>query len=244
MTQPSHDLVDALRHVAFGQVRPVDHDDRQSEHARGFEFRSGSLAAGVLGDDERDRVLSQQREIAIERKWTPRLHGCCVRQRQWLGGRVHETKQVVVLRTGRKRSEVLPADREKDALSIFGERCHGGGDIAHLTPVVAGYGRPCRALERDMQHAALGAGEDGVAAHLGREGMRGVDQVRDALALEIVDEPRDAAETTNPRRKGLQGTPSRAPGIGVHPRDVGSRDGAGELARLRRPAQQEDALHG
>lgn len=244
MSEPPHDLIDATRHVALGQLRPVDHDDRQSQDARRCELGARSLAAGVLGDDERDRVLAQQRQIDFEREGPSSQHGLRIGQGQRLSRRIDQPQQVVVMRAGCKCGQALPADREKDAGWGWGQRSHGGGDVARMPPVIAGHGRPRRALERDVAHARLGTGQDGVAAHLRREGMRGVDQVSDAFGREISDESRDAAKASDPCLDRLRSGPGRAAGIGVHRRDACSRDGPGELVRLRRPSQQEDALHG
>lgn len=149
-----------------------------------------------------------------------------------------------MVRTGCKCSEVLPADRKKDAGPGFRQRRHGVVDVACMPPVVAGHRRPRRALERDVAHARPGTGEDRVAAHLRCEGMGRVDQVCDALGLKIPGEPVDATKAADARLDRLRRRPGSATGIRVHRRDACVRDDAREFTRLRRPTQQEDALHG
>ena len=244
MTKPPHHLVDVVGHIALRQYRPRNHDDRQSEDARSIEFRAGSLASSILGDDKRNIVFAQQRQIPFEAERAARNHGFSVRQRKRFPRRIDQAQQVTVVRTRSKCDEILPANREKDPGRGFGERFHGGIDAAHVVPRVARQGRPGRALERDVLHVALATGKESVPAHQGSEGMRGVDQVSDAFASEILDEPRNTTETSDPHGERLHGRSGRAAGIGEHTVHVCFRDSAGDLARLRRPAQQQDALHG
>ncbi len=85
---------------------------------------------------------------------------------------------------------------------------------------------------------------DRVAAHLGSEGMRGVDHMRDALTANIVGKPAHAAEAADAGRQRLIGGRAGSAAIGIHGVDARACDFRGEQARIGGSAQNEGARHG
>ena len=74
--------------------------------------------------------------------------------------------------------------------------------------------------------------------------MRGVDDVGDVLVLQIADQSRHTAKAAHTLGQGLGHRVRRAPGIGKHCIDPGSRQGPGKQAGFGGAAQQKDAVHG
>ena len=81
------------------------------------------------------------------------------------------------------------------------------------------------------------AGLDRMAAHLGGEGMRRVDHMRDALLPDVVGKSRRAAKAADPGRQRVAERNLRAAGIGIDRVDARARERRGERGwhRLFRP---------
>ena len=241
MSEPVHDLFDALRRLAFRQDRPVNHDDWQSQPARGIELGFRPLTSGISRDNVRDAMIAQQRKVAFRRERSTRQHDLGIRQRQRSRGRIDKTQQIEVLRLRREWVEMLLADREKNPRRLIGQCSRGVLDTSDMLPFVAGRRDPRFAQIGDQRRGSLGAGGHGVAADLARERMRGVDHVGNVFLLDIVGEPVDTAKAPDPRRQDLRDRRRGATSVGVDSGNTGRGKLAADLTGFRRAAQKKDA---
>ena len=149
-----------------------------------------------------------------------------------------------MLRLRRERRDVLPPDREEDTRTRLRQGGHRGVEVVHLDPSIAGHLRPRRALQRDQPSFRVRAGVDRMAAHLGREGMRCVDHMRDAFAPDGVGKPTRTAKAADAGRQRLIGRRAGAAAIRIHGIDASARDLRGEQVRIGNSAQDKGASHG
>lgn len=214
MTEPCQNRLRIVQLVPGGQVRTVDHDDRQA-HAPGRQnFRMRAGTTGILGHHERDVPGLHQRQVAFRAERSAVDHNVMIRKRWRRLWRIDQTQKVEVLRIGGESGQVHPPDGQHDPLSRPLQRCDRTGDIGHVDPGVAGSGRPGRAGQRSERHLGLIAGGDDVSAHLCREGMRRIDNMGNAFTAQIIHQPGDTAKATNPLRQRLPYGPFNAPGKG------------------------------
>ena len=243
MTEPLHDLCHAFHAQSLGELRPRDHDDGQAERARRVDLGACAVAAGIAGDDPCDTARSHHLEFALKRE-RPARHDDIGCEWQRAFGRIDEPQRVGVVRFLGEWRDMLPADREEDSRCLFGQRCDRGGDIRDVDPVVVGRPDPGRALERDQWRSGFCARRDRVAAHLGREWMCGIDDMRDALLPNVIRKSGRAAEAADADRQRLPGGGAGTAAIGIDCVKAGARDLRGEQIRVKRSAQDEGARHG
>ena len=243
MTEPAHDFVHVPRNVSFGQMRPLDQDNRHTQLARGCELCARSIAARVFGNDMGDAMRAQQGQVAFDCERATRQQSLNLQQWQCSFRGIDEAQQVEVLRPGGEGCESLFANREEDPGGSLRQSRNGGLYIAHVSPVIAGFCDPRQAFIGDKRRSGLGARKDGMAAHLRRKGMRGVDDVRDLLSVEGADEPVDPAEATHARRQWLFNGHRRASRIGENRGHCCFGQGQCYPGRLGRAAEKKDACH-
>ncbi|MGY3697338.1 hypothetical protein ACVIGA_007418 [Bradyrhizobium sp. USDA 3240] len=176
--------------------------------------------------------------------WAARDDDIGTGQWQPLVGRVDEPQRIGMPWPAAERRDVLAADREEHVGATVRQRRDRRDDVRDLDPVIAGCSIPRRAFKREQRRCGLRAGGDCVAAHLGREGMRRVDHMRDALATQIVGKTADAAEAADPGRQRLFGRSCGAPAVGIDRVDARARDRRGKRIGVGRSAQDQGAHHG
>ncbi|MEY9236608.1 hypothetical protein ABIF78_008931 [Bradyrhizobium japonicum] len=215
----------------------------QAEHAGRVDLGVRTIAAGIAGDDPRDAACAHHLQLTLKREWSTR-HDHVGSEGQGCLGRIDETQRVGMLWLRRERRDVLAADGEEHFSRRLGQRGDRGVDVVNFDPVVAGRPGPGCALQRNQLRAGFRAGLDRVAAHLGGEGVRRVDHMRDAFAANIAGKPAHAAEATDAGRQRLIGGRAGSAAIGIHGVDARACDFRGEQARIGGSAQNEGARHG
>lgn len=242
--QPIHHLGDVSDCFTRGNRWPVDHDDGQAEGAGGSDFGDSTLAAGILGDKDLCAMIAHQIAVACKGEGAARNDDARLRQGQWIGGRIDETQQVMVLRLAGEGLQMLAADREEDAAWGRAKGCGGGGEVWCMGPVVTIGGRPGRAFEGNQGQAHAGAGGDGMGAHLRGERVGRIDDMGDVFHRQIGHQPCDAAKAAQAHGQGLRHGIFRTARIGIDGIGIVIMQRAGEKPRLGRAAEQKDAHHG
>ena len=243
MTEPLHHVSDAFHPQPFGQFWSRDHDDGQTEHAGGVDLGARAVAAGVTRHNPIDAAHAHHLQFAIMGERSARYdHIGSKGQRRF--GRIDEAQRVGVLRPRRERCDVLATDGEERACGGSGQRGNRSGDITDFNPLVARHSGPGRAFERNQRRTGLRACFNGVAAHLGREGMRRIDHMRDAFAADVIGKSVYAAKAADAGRQRLIGRRAGAATIGIYGIDARARDLRGELVRIGNSAQDKGASHG
>ena len=241
MTKPRQNVIDTFHPQPLGQFGSRDHDHGQRKFSRGVDFCSRSCAARIARDDPFDSPRMHQVKLALERERPARDDHFCIWQRQGTFGRVDKAKRIGVLRPRREGRNMLPADREKHARRLLGQGRDSGCDIAHVDPVVGGLACPWRALQRDQRNFCRRAGHHGMPAHLGRERVRRIDHMRDALAPNEVREPIGSAKAADPRRQVMRQRNFGPPGVGIDGINAGARQRIRKLVGVACSAQNEGA---
>ncbi len=178
-----------------GQARPLYHDHRQPEPARGGELAVGRGGARVLADDDLDPFPLEQARFRLG------VEGAAGRQhpgsRQVDRELVEHADQVFVLGRGSKRSELQPTDAQKNPARREAKRDSRLHHVGYGDPTVTLDGTPGGPL--DAQQGRLGElrGSRGVPRHLRREGVRRIDQGVPALGLQVRRESLHTAEATD-----------------------------------------------
>lgn len=243
MTQPLHHLGDAFCPLPVGQLRALEHDNRQSKLACSVDLGTRAAAAGVPRNDPFDSARAHHLQLAAEREWPAGHDDLRIGKRQRPVGRIDKSQRIGVLRFGAERSDVLPADGKEDA-GAFDRQCHHGrSDICHLDPVVARSFDPWLALERDQLCSGRRTGDNRVAADLGRERMRRVDHMGDCFPMNIFGKTRRTAEAADADRQLLIGRGAGASRVGIDRLQPCARDSVGKRMSLARSAQNEGAYH-
>ena len=85
MSEPRHGFLGTCHDVTGGLVGPRDHDHRQAERARHLDLGVGGASARILGHDDIDLLVAQERELVREVERSARLQDAQLRR---LGGSV------------------------------------------------------------------------------------------------------------------------------------------------------------
>ena len=242
--QPVHRSGDRGDHLTFRQVWPVDHQDGQAKGPRGGDLGDRALAARVLGDDQIGSVLAQHCGIAGHVKGTARHDHLRLGQWQRAGRRVDKAHQVVVLRLGGERLQMLASDGKEHPARRARKCCDYRRDVGDMCPAVVGAGDPGRAFEGEKRRFRSVASGHRIAAHLRREGVRGVYDMGDRFGRKICAEAVDAAEPAHPHRQRLADGCLGAARVGIDGGQARFGDGARQKARLGGAAEKKDACHG
>ena len=224
--------------------RAVDQPDRQAELAGGLQFRFCAAAAGILGDDQIAAMGAQEGEVGGEVKGAARDLGCDAGQRQRVR-RIDKAQEVVMLRLRGEFRDMQAPDGEEDATGGPVQTLHRLAQVAQMGPAVTRAGRPGRAHQADQRDGGGQGRFMGVMAHLRRERVGCVDQMRDPLRRHPCRKALCPAETSGSDRDRLCARVFGAARIGERGGDAAIRQQAGELACLGGAAQdQKVRLHG
>lgn len=243
MTEPLHHLGDTFDRDPLGQLRPLDHDDGQAQLTRGIDLGARALPAGIARHDPRDAPRMHHLQFTGERERPARDDEIGIRQRQQRFGSINETERVGVLRLGRKRGDMLPANREEHPRGFDWQRRDGGGNVGNLDPVIAGALFPRLAFQRDQRRLHLRAGGQRVTADLRCKGMGRIDHMRELFLPDNIGKSVRTAEATNTHGQRLIGRNLRSAGIGIDRVKPRRRDLRRQPIGFARSAQDESA-HG
>ncbi len=244
LAQPGHDVLDASCDRARWDQRAVDHQDRKAKGAGGGDLGDGTFAASVLGDNDVNLMVTQQRGVARHIERPARHDRLSLGKGQGAGRRIDQPQKVVMLRLDRKGLKVLATDGQKDALWRAGKGCSGGEDVGDMGPAVTLARHPRRALQRDQGRAGCRAGGDGIGAHLRGEGVGGVDHMGDRLIRKVGPQPFNPAKATHAHVDRLAHWRLGPAGVGVDAGKASVGNGLCHQVRLGRAAEEEDACHG
>ena len=217
--------------------RAVHDDDGQSEGSRRAQF--GVISAGVLGDYELDRMPGHQRPLGRLGKWPACCDGGGSGRHQGRVRRIDGTQQVRVLWRRSEWQQALPPDRQEDAARIgtecLGRLCHS----VDAAPVVARDRRPAGAPQHQPRNAGSASRRFGIGRDADSEGMRRIDQRRQALRPQIGGEtgrsPEPAEAMGDRWRDGCQGARPRRTGWARS----AHRPRAGGRGRMLRSSRRE-----
>lgn len=237
--KPVHDLGNGPAHRPLGQLRPVDHEDRDTERPGRDDLRLGPGSARVLGDQQFRPVRAHQVQIILQPKRATCDDDLGVRQRKVPSRRIDQPGQEAVLREMREVGEMLTADRQEHPLAGTVQRRRGTRDVGNMGPVVLRCCRPRRPLESTKRHLGQGAGLQGIAADPGRKGMGRVDDLPDAVALQESRKPLGSSEPADMHGNRLSAGVGHASRIGQKRRPPRLGDGLCQPARFGGAAQDE-----
>ncbi len=186
------DLLDIPR--CFGTR---DHDDRQTQGARGGNLRISRIAAGVLGHQHINAFTLHQRALSCLAERRAVANGDDVRNRQRIADGLDGSDPISVLRGSREGREFETPNGEESAagpLTKSLNRCVHGRNI---DPAIAVLPRPRRTAQGEQRHTGLRAGLSSIVRHDRGKGMGCIDDRFDALIVQETDESLHTAETAD-----------------------------------------------
>lgn len=222
---------------------PINHDDRQGQIAGGVQLGAGTFATGVFGDDDFNVVEDHKVAVGRESERPSGDNRCDILKGQF-AGLVDEAQQVMMLRLGGERVEILATDGEENLGRRVGQGGDGGGDVGNVRPIVAVNRRPGRAVQGDERGFRGLTGGDGVVGHRGGKRVGCVDNMRDFSGLQVGDQAFDAAKPAGALGQGLRGGGVGAASVGIGGVDLGIVQGLCQQVRLGRATKQKDAHFG
>lgn len=245
MIEPGRRFLDACDIWNSGKLWPAQHHNLDAERTRRGNLAVGRLTPAVLADDRFDPVGEQQLALGGFGERAACNQITRVRHGERRIDRIDAAHEIMVLRCRRERREFLAAEREKDAARCGPERSHRSGDICNFGPAIAPRRLPSSPPQREQPHPGGRSGTSRVRRNRGGVRVRRIDQRGDAFGTQISGEPFGAAKSADPHRHRLRSRRCGAAGERQRDRRVGAPAQAfGEPARFKRPAEDEDAVHG
>lgn len=244
MTQPAQDGQRAMDFIAGRQDGAIDHDHRQVESAGDQQLGLRAGATGIFAQDKVDAMRLHQGAVAFHVEGATIDDQAVMGQHGRRGGRIDEAQQIMMLGLCGKGIDMQSAQRQHDPAWRSGKGSDGPGNVRHMGPAVARLRAPCRASQRDQRHGGDARGLHRVGAHLRGEGVRGIDQMGDAMVAQMAGQPLHPAKAADPDRHRLRAGMVGAPGIAERRGNIRFGQQAGERAGLARAAQQQDVGHG
>lgn len=240
--QPRHLVsISGDRHIAG--LRPVDHDNRQTERAGGRDLAVGSLATAVLRNDDVNSAAGQECDFIV---FTERPTGKQVADVRSVERRIDgidASNQIEMLRGGAEAESFLPANGEKDAAGRFAKCSDGFGKRARTKPPVALLCLPAGTFEPDQRYAGGNGGHFRIFRNLPGERMRGVQEEIETAIVQEIRKPIRTTETTGANRNRLWPGIERPAGKRQHQiESTFLRQQRSKLPRFGRPAQNKDAF--
>ena len=244
MIEPIDGVLRRFDRMYLGQARPAEHDHVHAQRPCRGNLAVGGQPAAVLGDDDFDTVLLQQRTLVVLAERAARYDICRMRHVEWRFDWIDAADEVIVFRSGGEGADLLTADSEENAARRVTQHGDCGIDILHVGPPVAGARRPGRPSQGEDRHARSRGG----FCRMGRDrrgiGMGSIDQHLDILRGEISRQPLGTAEAADSHRNRLVGRVGRAAGQRKYYLEVGSaREASRQLARLARATEYENIPH-
>ena len=237
-----HRILDRLGAVVIRDRRSLDEQDGKIERACGGDFCLRGLATGIFADDHIDPFVAQQGDLVLDGEGAAGEQvfdiGCIERRID----RIDAAHEIVMLRGRIESLRLLPTDGQEDTTRRFTQLRHRIGNRGNARPAIAGNLFPAEPLQPQQRNAGHATGCAGIGGNLFGEGMRGIDQKIDRMRSKIACKPYGAAETARAHRYRLRGGIERAAGERQRDGEICSfAKAAGQIARFRRAAQNEDA---
>ena len=238
---PAHRLVGSRNNVPFSNRRAADHADRQSEQPGSFDLRVSCVAAGILGENARNIVRAEKRDIVVGSKRTTRRDDSRVRKLGRQLDRIHDANDIAMLRLRTKRQDGGTSKRREDIRRSIRKGSNGLLDVVVLAPTVAAGLFPGWSLHSQQPDACDTASGNGVCADLRRERMRRIENEIDVLALEVIGKTIRAAKAADSDRQWTGSGIARSPRERQRRRDIRNvRQSLREKRRFARAAEQQN----
>lgn len=242
MSQP----VQNLRHVRqFGPLRkgrPVNHQHRYAQSARGIQLGACTGAARVLGHNQFNAMLQHQRPVPCFGERSARHDRLAIGQRQCIRF-IHQPQQEVMLGLSREIFKMQAANGQKNAPFWTAQGGNRRDYIRNVLPTIFVLRAPCRARQSGKGHPDLATRRNGVCAHLRGKGMGGIDYMSDRVVRQVTGQAFDAAEPSNTHRQGLRSWIVYPTGIGIGCRDALIGQGFGQCICLGRATKDQEVGH-
>lgn len=203
MSDPIHHFGHRSGLGARRNGRSVDHDDCQPKGAGGHDLGIGPRPPCIFGNHKINAVISHQSEIVFDREWPARDQHMVVGKRRNGCRCIDQSQQIKMLRIGREFLQMHTPHGQHDAARGLIKRGNRPCDVRHMGPVVLRLCVPRRSGQSHQIDIRLGASGHGIAAHLSRKGMGGVNHMGDLVCAQIRHQPGDASEPTDTLRQGL-----------------------------------------
>jgi hypothetical protein len=225
---------------------PLNHDHRQPELPRSFQFGFGGTAAGVFGDEAFNAVLGQQRPLALQRKGAARAQAVTVRWQQANGRRLHAADHVMMPGILAKWRQLQLADGEQHPARYQPKRFGCSRHIRHHLPMIPFLRCPSGPAQTEKRHYSNGTGCCCIGRDLRSKGMRGVDQQIEGAGFKKSGKPfgtpEAAATAFQPFRQHRR---AGAPGNGIEGGEARiARKTPRQSQSLARPAQKQQSEGG
>lgn len=224
-----------------GSGRAGDHDNLDTEQAGGLDLGIGRRAAAVLGDDSVDIVLLHQVDFAFKREGATVEDIVDIGKGKWRIDGIDAAHQIEMLWGDLGVMGALTAGRQKDAALGGAKGRNRRRNIRNDMPVIARFGHPFRANERERADTAALSSNGGIGRNAFGEGMGGIDQQVIASSRQEVRKPlrtTEAADADGNRLLGgsLRAARQRQENVELFPRGKFF----GEPARFAGSAEDQD----
>ena len=241
MIEPMQHFLDRCHAQVRRFGRPFEQQNRYTEYTRGGDLAVGGRPSAVLGDDDVDGMVTQQRVFGLFAERSTPLNVVGMRYRESRLDRIHAADQVAVLGSGGKAVDLLTPQREKYVPWLTAQGANRVGRARHPSPSVARNLAPGRATQGKQRRVGLGGCADRMGGDRRRVGMSCIDQGVDAVLAQVARETIDSAEATPSHRYRLNQGYRRAAGERQGHRDVVSvREPQSKLTRLCCAAENQD----
>lgn len=203
MTQPGHHLSHAMRLCPGRDVGPINHNDRQAKRPRCRDLGISSGAARVFRNHEINTVLLNEFSVVRFRKRSARHQHMVIGKRWGAFGCVHKAQQIKMLGVRGKVAQMHATNSQHHPTRRDIKRRGSTSDIGHAGPIVPGLLDPRGAGQRNQRYLRLRTGKGGVAAHLRRKWVGGVNYMCDFFGLQIIGQPVDTTKAADTLAQGL-----------------------------------------
>ncbi len=242
MSQP----VQNLRHVRqFGPLRkgrPVNHQHRYAQSARGIQFGACTGAARVLGHNQFNAMLQHQRPVPCFSERSARHDRLAIGQRQCIRF-IHQPQQKMMLGLSRKIFKMQAANGQKNAPFRTAQSGNRRAYVRNVLPTISILRAPCRTGQCGKGHPGLAARGNGVCAYLRGKGMGGIDYMSDRVVRQVTGQAFSTSEPCNTHRQGLRSWIVYPTGIGIGCRDALIGQRFGQCICLGRATKDQEVGH-
>lgn len=219
LLQPTHRLLGSLALRPLRQLGPVHHDDGYLQRPGGFNLGVGIGTTGILADDAINGMVLEQCDFILDLKRPARndqLIAVCGQGQSLFGLIHHPQHEVMLLSLACKSCQLLATNGQKDTSITRLQSLGCGSHVRHPNPAVSGLQAPARALHGEQRNSRRRTGGNGIAAHLRRKRMCGIDHMTDLLVSQIGKQALDATKATHPHRQCRSAPRLGCSRIGVH----------------------------
>ncbi len=198
MIEPHRRLFDCLDRRRRRQQRPTQEDHRNAKDTGSGDLSVGCHTSAVLGDDDLDGMLHQERMfVGFRIGSTTQDIGCA-----WDGkrriDRLDGANEILMLRSLHERAEFLASKREEHATRFVAQRTRRLGRVDDFDPTIACDWRPGWAMQRDQWDTDFGRRAYGVGRDLRCIRMRRIDEHVDPFGGQVTSQAVNAAESADP----------------------------------------------